>query len=60
MDRIVRRGRCVRADLGGGAFVLFVDVPKDLSPDTRSALNALVLALRDAIAAEQRKKETEE
>ena len=53
MDRIVRRGRCVRADLGGGAFVLFVDVPATLSAETRDALNELVRAARKAIAVDQ-------
>jgi len=53
MAGIIRRGRVVRADLGGGAFVLFVDLPDRLSPETRGALNKLVLTVRAAITAEK-------
>ena len=52
---MIRRGRVVRADLGDGAFVLFVDLPDRLSPETREALNKLVLTARAAIAAEKEK-----
>jgi len=58
VDRIVRRGRCVRADLGGGAFVIFVDVPADLAPETCEALNELVRVARAGIAAVRMKRGT--
>jgi hypothetical protein len=53
---VIRRGRCVRADLGGGAFVLFVDVPDTLSAETRAVLNEVVLRARAAIAADLERK----